>query len=860
MTPSSMPQDASQTMTAAMRRLFEAYSVPCQAYDEVFTASGVPRPQWAHVVPFLDTIGSEGLARRWEQAHRMIHENGVTYNVYGDPQGMERPWELDAIPWVIPPEEWEKIEGALIQRARLLNAVLADVYGPQQLMEQGLLPPELVFAQQGFIRPSHGVDIPNTCYLHFYAADLARAPDGQWWVLADRAQSPAGAGYALENRLILSSVLSDLFRECHVQRLASFFSTLQQSLIDLAPRHRDNPRIVLLTPGPHNETYFEHAYLARYLGYTLAEGADLTVRDQTVYLKTLAGLQPVDVILRRLDDSFCDPLELNQNSLLGTAGLVQAVRAGNVAVANALGSSVLESPALLPFLPALCRHMLGEELALPSVPTWWCGEDDALAYVFDHLDALMLTPVLPSHAREVTFGARLSRVEREQYADRVRTRPYRYAAQEPLRLSYLPVWDGQRMQPQQTVLRAYLVATSQGYVVMPGGLTRVSPESDTPFMSVQGDSGSKDTWVLAKGPTDFVTLLPPADQPITLRRSGYEFPSRAADNLFWMGRYAERAEGLARLLRSMWMRLTDESKPGGSAALPALFRAMCGTWDGLTALAGGSGTNNTPVSYEQALTAATFDAELASSVRGSLERLHHTSSLVRDCMTLESWRIVTQLEEYFDVRHVPDTSRLPVGEVLELLHHLIMILSAFSGLAIENMIRGPEWRFLDMGRRLERAWHTTSLLRHTLVDYEGREAAILEALLEVGDSVITYRSRYLTRLQCAPVLDLLLTDETNPRSVLYQLSALSEHVEYLPRDRAMASLSPTQRLTMRLVTAVRLAEIDRLCLMSRNGARSQLDALLMNLLADLPVLSDTMTYHYLSHAEPPRHLASLPPS
>ncbi len=859
MTPSSMTPDASQTMSTARRRLFETYSVPCQAYDEVFTASGMPRPQWANVVPFLDTLGSEGLARRWEQAHRMIHENGVTYNVYGDPQGMERPWQLDAIPWVISSEEWEGIEGALIQRARLLNAVLADVYGPQQLMEQGFLPPELVFAHQGFIRPCHGVDIPHTCYLHFYAADLARTPDGQWWVLADRAQSPAGAGYALENRLILSSVLSDLVRECHVQRLASFFLTLQQSLIDMAPRHRDNPRIVLLTPGPYNETYFEHAYLARYLGYTLAEGADLTVRDQAVYLKTLAGLQPVDVILRRLDDSFCDPLEMNRNSLLGTAGLVQAVRAGNVAIANALGSGWLESPALMPLLPALCRHMLGEELALPSVPTWWCGEDEALAYVLDHLDSLMLTPVLSPHAREVTFGARLSQTERAQCADRVRAHPYRYAAQEPMILSHLPVWDGQCMQSQQTVLRVYLVATHDGYAVMPGGLTRVSAESDKPFVSVQGDSGSKDTWVLAPGPTDFLTLLPPADQPITLRRSGYEFPSRAADNLFWMGRHAERAEGLVRLLRSMWMRLTDESKPGGSAALPALFRAMCGSWDGLTSLAGGSSTNDAPVSYEQALMAATFDVELASSVRASLESLHHNASLVRDCMTLESWRIVTQLEEYFDVTHVPDSSRLHVGEVLELLHHTITILSAFSGLAIENMIRGPEWRFLDMGRRLERAWHTTSLLRHTLVDYEGQEAAILEALLEIGDSVLTYHSRYLTRLQCAPVLDLLLTDETNPRSVLYQLIALSEHVEYLPRDRAMPSLSPTQRLTMRLLTAVRLAEIDRLNLMSRNGTRSQLDALLMQLLADLPMLSDNITYHYLSHAEPPRHLASLPP-
>ena len=482
-----------------MAHLFAGYSALDGSYDETFAEDGEPRPHWRKVVAAFEALGTHDLAHCWQQARRMIHENGVTYNVYDDAHGMERPWELDPLPWVIGPAEWACLEAALAQRARLLNAVLADVYGPQRLLAEGLLPPELVFAHPGFLRPCHGLSVSNDWYLHVYAVDLARAPDGQWRVLADRAQSPAGAGYALENRQVLSSLLPEVLRDCQVQRLASYFAALRQTLHDVATRHRDNPRIVLLTPGPYNETYFEHAYLARYLGYTLVEGGDLTVRDQCVYLKTLAGLEPVDVILRRLDDAFCDPLELNQASLLGSAGLVQAVRAGNVSVVNALGSGWLESAALMPFLPALCRRLLDEELALPSAPTWWCGDTDDLAYVLDHLAELAVMPMRSSAGRGMVRGDRLSRGERREMADRVRARPYEYAAQQWLSPSSLPAWNGAGVQARQTVLRTYAVAARGTYKVMPGGLTQISTSDGPPGISMQSDGGSKDTWVLCEG-------------------------------------------------------------------------------------------------------------------------------------------------------------------------------------------------------------------------------------------------------------------------------------------------------------------------------------------------------------------------
>jgi uncharacterized circularly permuted ATP-grasp superfamily protein/uncharacterized alpha-E superfamily protein len=838
--------------TVGRQSLFQGYHSPIGAYDEVFVAPGMPRPHWERVVQMLDSLGVEELTRRWEQARRLIRENGVTYNVYGDPQGMHRPWELDAVPLVIAPEEWERLTAALAQRVQVLNALLTDVYGPQTLLSSGLLPPELVFAHPGFLRPCHNVRVPQNHYLHLYAADLIRAPDGQWWVLADRTQSPSGAGYALENRLVLSRTLSDVFNEGQVERLAPFFDALRKTLISLAPAHRDNPRIVLLTPGPYNETYFEHAYLARYLGYTLVEGGDLTVRDTRVFLKTLAGLEPVDVIVRRQDDAFCDPLALHQESVLGVAGLVQAVRAGHVAVANALGSGWLETPALLALLPALCRHLLSEELKLPSVRTWWCGQQEALAYVLDHLEHVHVSSAFPTSTPEVAPGALLSRTKRQRLITHLRARPYAFAAQMPPVPSTVPVWHPMGgIEPWHLVLRAYVVATPDGYAVMPGGLTRVSTVPDTPVVSMQQKGGSKDTWVVAHSPPLQFSLLPPAGQPIALRRSGYELQSRVADNLYWLGRYVERTEGSVRLLRSVVSRLTAEAGLAGTAVLPALLRPLRAMRHTAAMVDGPEASLPT---LEHALLTVMFDAQSPESVHATLAAVQRVASTVRDRMSLDAWRILSRLLQ--DFTPPVSASLPPLSTVLELLNHTIITLAAFSGLGVENMTRGPGWHFLDMGRRLERAVYTVDLLRSLLIDVGAHEATVLETLLEIADSSMTYRSRYLTTLQCAPVLDLLLIDETNPRSVLYQLMALAEHVEHLPRNHARPSLSPAQRLVLMALTSLRLAEIDVLCEIRADGRRPHLETLLTRLRTDLPALSDVMIHHYLSHAESSRHLAA----
>ncbi|WP_244433538.1 circularly permuted type 2 ATP-grasp protein, partial [Azospirillum sp. B506] len=542
-----------------------------QVYDEMVNGQGRLRPHWQTFMSTLGPLDAEQMAQRWEEARRLLHQNGVTYNIYGDPNGMERPWPLDMMPLLLPAHEWKAIESGLIQRASLLNAILTDIYGAQTLTRYGRLPPSVIHADPGFRRAVHGIRVPNDVHLHFYAVDLARAPDGRWWVLSDRTQAPSGSGYALENRAVIAKVLPDSFRHCQVERLTGFFDIFKETLLSIAPRTGGPgrlPRVVLLTPGPYNETYFEHVYLARYLGLTLVEGADLTVRDRTVYLKTLSGLEQVDVILRRLDADFADPLEMRADSSLGVAGLIEAVRSGNVVMANALGSGLMESMAMKSSLPTLCRHLLGEELRLPGVASWWCGNDAERAYVIDHLGGLVVKPAFPSLSFEPIFGAQLSAAERSALVERIKRRPWYFVAQEQMALSTAPVWQDGRLQPRPLVLRVFLCATpSGGYAVMPGGLTRVSSESGRLVVSMQSGGGSKDTWILAPRRADVTSTQPRpalATEPTAsgARPSANDLPSRVADGLYWLGRYAERAEGALRMVRATQSRLIDSNMPG----------------------------------------------------------------------------------------------------------------------------------------------------------------------------------------------------------------------------------------------------------------------------------------------------------
>ena len=651
----------------------------------------------------------------------------------------------------------------------------------------------------------------------------------------------------------MTRTLPEAFRDCKVHRLALFFQTFRDTLRSLAPRNKDNPRVVLLTPGPYNETYFEHAYLARYLGYTLVEGGDLTVRDNRVYLKVLGGLQPVEVIFRRLDDDFCDPLELRPDSFLGVPGLVHAVRSGNVAVANALGTGLLETPALPAFLPRLCRALLGEELLLESVPAWWCGDPDSLRYVLDHFDDLVIKPAFPANRMEPEFPAELSADRRQALIDRIRHQPRDFVAQNRLDLSSTPVLDGDRLVHRKTVVRSYLAADGAGgFAFMPGGMTRVSSTPGGTMISMQRGGGSKDTWVLADSAVKDFSLLPASGARVALTRSGGNLPSRAADNLFWLGRYAERAEGLTRLLRGIVVRLTERSGLAGSPELPCLLRALAAQADPKWPRA--TGTDD-PLSRVFPVVFAHKDPNSLTSVARSVR---HVASVVRDLISLDMWRVVNTLSELTDGVMLEPTAAEDDGptaaDVLDLLNRTVITLAAFGGLASESMTRGEGWRFLDMGRKLERSLHTIALLRATVVYPAANEAPVLDALLEVADSGMTYRRRYLSSLRAEAVLDLVVEDETNPRSLATQLAALVDDVDHLPRPAA-AGRAPEQRFALAALGSVRLAEPERLAAVE-DGVRPALRDLLSHVAGWLPILSDAITQQYLSHLQTSRHLAT----
>ena len=811
------------------------------------------RPHWETFVSQLDRLGAPELARRWEQGRRLIHENGVTYNVYGDPRGMDRPWELDSIPFLISADDWAALEPALAQRARVLNMLLADLYGPQALLRAGVFPMELVFWNPGFLRPCHGIRLPHHLCLNLYSADIARTPDGRWSVISDRTQAPSGAGYALENRIVLARIFPEVFNECRVQRLATFFLKVRESMNSLAPYNRDNPFIVLLTPGPFNETYFEHAYLARYLNYTLVEGGDLTVRDQCVYLKTLGGLHRVDVIVRRMDAEFCDPLELRPDSTLGVAGLVQAVRAGNVAIANPLGSGLIESPAINAYLPELCKLLLNEDLKLPSAPSFWCGRKPMLQHAISKLGQMVIKPAFPSREIEPRFGALLSREQRETLIEQMKAQPHLYVAQEQIALSTAPVLVNDKIEPRQAVLRTYLAASNGSYVAMPGGLTQVPAKSDSLVFSLQRGGGSKDTWVQTSEPVSSFTLLRSDNQPIELSRAGSDLPSRVADNLFWLGRYVERAESAVRLLRGIVVRLTEKSAIGEVCELPALLRALKDQFYSSSKGSKKKG-NGQP---EEALPPDELGylLELTRKPGGlykTLQSLQGVARMVRDRLSTDTWRVIRSLDE--DVIWPERSKGVHLSEILAKLNYMIITIASFGGLASESMTRGQVWRFLDMGRRLERAKNAAGLLRSTLTHVSGEETPLLEALLEVSDSFMTYRRRYLASLQIAPMLDLLIADETNPRSLAFQVVALNDHVDSLPRDTMLPHMSPEQRITVANLAAMRLIDIDAVCKADADGHRIELESTMVRLDADMAALSDIITRQYLSHAQTTRQL------
>ena len=775
-----MATSKSQAAHRKPRTLLDAYHPLPGVPDEMVDAEGNPRPIWKDFLATLEDLGPEELSKRFARADRYLRDAGVYYRVYDKPGAKEREWPLAHVPLLIDETEWSLISEGLMQRADLYETILADIYGDGDLVARGLLPPSLIASSPEYLLPMVGTKPVGGHFLHFCAFELGRGPDGSWWVLGDRTQAPSGAGFALENRVATTRALADIYGDMHVHRLAGFFRRFRDALVASV----DDPegRVAILTPGPLNETYYEHAYIARYLGIMLLEGEDLTVANGRLMVRTVAGLRPISVLWRRLDAAFADPLEFNGDSRIGTPGLAEAVRGGAVQMVNALGSGIMETRAFLAFLPGLCRALTGEDLKLRSIASWWCGQDAERDHVVANLDAMMIGPALSTRlpfedSERTVLGSSLDPRERADLTARLMTEGGAFVGQEAVRLSTTPVYVNGGLEPRPAAVRVYLARTPDGWTVMPGGFARIGRTQDTAAIAMQRGGQAADVWVVSQQNVDRETLLPVPSASARRRVPG-SLPSRAAENLTWLGRYVERAEDTVRVLRAYHARLAETSDPD----LPLLASVR---------------------DYMEPL-GIDMDVAVPIGLVSTIDSAVYSASQIRDRFSPDGWLALRDLSKTL---HQFAGSVEPGDDATRAMTVMLRKIAGFSGLLHENMYRFTGWRFLEIGRRLERAIQTAGMLAHVVGD--DAPDGSLDMMLEIGDSVMTHRRQYPVAATPRTVTDLLALDPLNPRSVLFQLERLKDEIEHLPNP-AQPSLSVAAKEVMRLHTGLAIREAEDL--------------------------------------------------
>ena len=787
--------------------------------DEYIGEDG-PRPVWSRFFEAFGSLAPADIERRFGAADRHLKEAGVTYRTPGE--SADRHWALSHLPLLIGESDWQQLSTGIAQRAHLLELVLRDLYGEGKLVADGAIPAAAIAGSNEYLRQICGIKPPGKRYLSFYAADVGRGPDGRWWVLGDRTQAPSGAGYALENRLVLSRAFANLYKSMNVERVAPFFEAFRDGLRGSADR--DEPRIGLLTPGAFSETYFEHATLARYLGFLLVEGDDLAVSGDRIHIRTVAGLKRLDVLLRRVDSNFLDPLELDASSHLGVPGLIDVLRKDGVVVANMPGSGVLEARALLGFLPSLCRRLLGETLMMPHIATWWCGQKAAREEVLSRLDEFAIEG---AYSRGVpgfessgpVLAGELPKAERDRLVSAINERGIDFVGQELVRLSTTPVWDDGRIVPRPFVLRVFAAATPNGWTIMPGGFCPIAEQLDARAVSMGDGARAADVWVVSDKAVSAHTLLPGSDT-VRIRRIAGVLPSRAADNLFWLGRYLERAEATLRLVRALGTQQRDAKGSSSLQHAAERIQRMLVTWGAVTQL---SRTQPAKVAAEALQSEERFGSCL-SLVRSA----QRTATSLRERLSPDAWQVITEMTARLAEEVDDDDGILSAAELT------LQELASFAGLAQENMNRAAGWRFLEMGRRAERAINTMRFARQFAYDEATDED--LDVLLTLVDCQITYRSRYLVAPSLAPVRDLAVLDCYNPRSVAFQVQALNEHIASLPALRESGLIERPQRLAVgvqSMLTVAEAAELDTKTLFA--------------LEQDLLSLADAIGLHYVPH-------------
>ena len=835
--------------TFANGDLTGGYPAPVAGFDELIERTGTIKPHWAPLLQELAALSPATRLLRTEQLNARVRETGIAHDLFADPTSTAQPWRIDLVPLVVAPQEWQFLERALIQRARLFESILADLYGPQRLLASGAIPHQLLFSDPSFLRPCHGLR-PRGGFIQFFASDLARGPDGRWRIIDTHTETPAGVGYAIANRMVHTNVAGDIFGACRAMRLAPFFQQLQAALAGRA--NRADPTIALLTPGPRNTDFFSHAYLARYLGLQLVEGGDLRVSGDRVSLKTLHGLMPIDLIVRCVAGAVSDPLELDPSGFAGPVGLLQAIRKQPDLVVNAPGTALAENRGLSAYLPDLAKRVLGEDLLIPDGPRWWLGDAASRRHVLANLEHMIIRPAhegtaRPGGAIPGLDPARLGTAERAQLLQEIEIRGAALVAEAKVGFGTTPSLTPSGLVPKPYAVRMFVAGTANGFTALPGGLAMtVDPDLTVALSAPDGES--RDVWVVSDTTLPpFTSLWRPTVAAAQVRRSPHDLPSRAADNLFWLGRYTERADWTMRTLRICLSRLQEDSAPRQE------LRASRTALEILLAKDDGE----VPAEWE--VTDARLIERLAQNLMTStdwyyalprtLDNIHRAASLTRDRLSLEAWRTLNDF--YASRRWRAEAMPTAMGDVLRLLDDGLRVLAAFHGLTHENMTRNFGWSFLDMGRRLSRAYNLSEVLLGIFGKARSGddETGSLLFVLELADSFITYRSRYRLAPMLPLVLDLLLLDESNPRSVGFQLAAISRHIDSLPQSGEGSGRIEEQRTALSLLTQMRLADISSLDRAEADGARLGLRKLLGEQIATLPILSDILGRRYFNLTE-----------
>ena len=842
--------------------ILPGYLVNQYSYNEMLGKDGNARLHWQAFFQSFTQMGIAEVQNRHNEILRLLKENGVTYNIYGDSNVVNRDWNVDAIPFIISKEEWEKAEAALIQRAELLNLLLQDIYGDQKVIKKGIIPLELIYNHTGFLRQCAGIKLPGKHSLVLYSADMARSPDGKLWIISDRTQAPSGSGYALENRTVMTRVLPELFNGLKVRHLSPWFDTLGNSLNELGARHHQNPRIVILTPGPGNETYFEHSYLSSHLGYTLVQGHDLMVKNNFVWLKTLSGLEKVDVIIRRIDDVYCDPLELKADSQLGVAGLLQVIRSGNVSIANPPGSSILENPGLMPFLQNISKHFFGTGLLMPTIASWWCGQPKELKYVLNNIQSLVIKRIYRGTSRSTSVdGGSLSIAKLNELKRQINKHPFMYVGQEKIGLSSTPSLINGKIEPRKTIFRSFLVSNGDSYTAMAGGLSRTSSDALNFIVSNQSGGNSKDTWIISPEPVNNLKINKQFTGNTSTASNGI-LPSNTAENLFWVGRYTERLLGNARFHRTVIQTITEGNRLMMDSDIETekiLLKALTHytfTYPGFIDEDKEKNEENLSQPWPE-LKDIIFNVQRAGSLKYDFVLFIRAVHAVRDHWSTDTWRVLRGMEEAWST--VKDGSNPGHLKMQHVLDSLVTSVVAFIGLNRESISREQGWLMLDMGRKIEQCLLLTNMLRATLVvKYDDQvDYKLQEAVLISNEGLVNFRYKYRSLLQLPLVLDLMIFDPNNPRSLLYQLDRLKKSLANLPKTGSDKTIAAHDILIEKGYNLLNVADKEKLSLLDEEtGQYENLDNFLSDMYDILAGIQDTISKTYFIHAQSQKQLFS----